>query len=178
MAQRESTQRQKPQGSTTDSAVDAATALTAWEALFRAQVRVLRVLHAEFPEDVISFNEYDVLFTISREPEQRIRMRDLTRNVLLSQSSVSRMVDRLSVRGFVVKLADPLDGRGAVIELTEHGRDAFTRVAREHARSIRQHVGSALTPGELDSLMRLCHKLNVAMPDVSPHAARQSLDAS
>ncbi|HLP22606.1 MAG TPA: MarR family transcriptional regulator [Microbacteriaceae bacterium] len=150
----------------------ASNALSAWEALFRAQVRVLRVLHAEFPDDVLTLNEYDVLFTVARERERSIRMRDLNRNVLLSQSSVSRMVDRLTQRGFVAKRPDPHDGRGAIVELTERGTAAFERVAREHARSIRAHVGTALSADDMAALERICSILIEAMPDVAPHASR------
>ena len=38
--------------------------VAAWESLFRAQVTILRALAAEFPSEVISLNEYDVLFNI------------------------------------------------------------------------------------------------------------------
>ena len=38
-----------------------AAAVAAWEALFRAQVSVMRSLAASFPTDEISLNEYDVL---------------------------------------------------------------------------------------------------------------------
>ncbi|MFM6974053.1 MAG: MarR family winged helix-turn-helix transcriptional regulator [Agromyces sp.] len=147
-------------------------AVTAWEALFRAQVRVLRVLHSEFPEDALSFNEYDVMFTVAREAEHSIRLRDLTRNVLLSQSSVSRLVDRLVKRGLVEKNEDPLDGRGAIVHMTELGRTTFISVARAHGDSIEQHMSAALSADDLAELTRICQKLQTATPDVAPHVHR------
>ena len=75
---------------------DKATAVAAWEALFRAQVQVMRNLNAEFPGGEISFNEYDVCFNLSTQPGRRSRMRDLTGHLLLTQPSVSRLVDRLA----------------------------------------------------------------------------------
>lgn len=150
-------------------------AVAAWESLFRAQVRVLRALHAEFPDDILSFNEYDVLFTVAREPQHEIRMRELTRNVLLSQSSLSRLVDRLVARGLLVKREDPRDGRGAVVQLTDTGLAVFRRVAEAHGASIDQHMNAALSPDELEQLQRICSKLQVAVPDVAPHSNRASL---
>ena len=47
---------------------DKSLAIDAWEALFRAQVSVLRQLNAEFPSSEISFTEYDVLLNLSRAP--------------------------------------------------------------------------------------------------------------
>ena len=92
--------------------VAAPTAVTAWESLFRAQVAVMRTLAAEFPTRDISFNEYDVLFNLSRQPNRALRLRDLNTHVLLTQPSVSRLVDRLVARGLVAKCPEPSDARG------------------------------------------------------------------
>ena len=134
-------------------------AVDAWEALFRAQVSVLRQLNAEFPTAEVSFNEYDVLFNLSRQDGHRLRIRDLNRHLLLTQPSVSRMVDRLAAKGLVRKESDPGDGRGTIVCLTEAGFDLFRRVAVVHAASIRDRVGSALDPDELEQLTELCRKL-------------------
>lgn len=156
----------------------ASDAVTAWEALFRAQVRVLRVLNAEFPDDALTFNEYDVMFNLSREPGHEIRMRDLTRNVLLSQSSLSRLVDRLVARGLIEKCEDPRDGRGTILSLTEAGSTVFRRIAREHVTAIDRQMTNALSATELVELARLCQKLQVAVPDVGPNPGRIPISSS
>lgn len=138
-----------------------AAAVAAWEALFRAQVSVLRQLNAEFPTGEISFTEYDVLFNLSRQPSRSLRIRDLNKHLLLSQPSVSRLVDRLASRGYVSKESDPGDGRGTVARLTDEGYDLFRRVAVEHADSIQRRVGSTLTLDELTTLTELCDKLRL-----------------
>jgi DNA-binding MarR family transcriptional regulator len=134
-------------------------ALDAWESLFRAQVSVLRRLNAEFPTTEISFNEYDVLFNLSLQPSRELRIRDLNRHLLLTQPSVSRMVDRLAMRGLVSKHSDPADARGTVVLLTEEGHRLFRKVAIVHAKSIREHVGSAMSTDELKQLRVLSDKL-------------------
>ncbi|MDZ4046084.1 MAG: MarR family transcriptional regulator, partial [Rhodoglobus sp.] len=111
---------------------DRAASVTAWEALFRAQVAVIRKLNAEFP-DQLSLNEYDVLFNLSRQPERQLRIRDLNKHLLLTQPSVSRLVDRLAVRGLVRKSPDPGDGRGTIVALTDTGFDLFRAVAIPHS---------------------------------------------
>ena len=136
-------------------------AVDAWEALFRAQVSVLRQLNAEFPSGQVSFNEYDVLFNLSRQTDHRLRIRDLNRHLLLTQPSVSRMVDRLAAKGLVRKETDPGDGRGTIVWLTEVGFDLFHTVAVVHAASIRDRVGTSLEPDELRQLAELCRKLQV-----------------
>jgi DNA-binding MarR family transcriptional regulator len=137
---------------------DRAAAVTAWEALFRAQVSVLRQLHAEFPTGEISLNEYDVLFNLSRQGDRALRIRDLNKHLLLTQPSVSRLVDRLAQRGLLRKEADPGDGRGTIVCLTDAGYDLFRAVALPHSASIVGHM-SALTPDELATLTELSDKL-------------------
>ena len=138
---------------------DRAAAVAAWEALFRAQVAIMRSLAADFPSHEISFNEYDVMFNLSRAPGRRLRLRDLNRHVLLTQPSVSRLVDRLAVRGYVQKNADPTDGRGALIELTDAGYDLFRRVALQHMGTITDRIGDTLDTDELRQLTALCNRL-------------------
>jgi len=140
------------------------TAIDAWEALFRAEVSVLRFLNSEFPSGDISFNEYDVLFNLSKQPGRRLRIRDLNRHLLLTQPSVSRLVDRLAQRGLVLKESDLADGRGTIVVLTDAGYESFRRVAVVHADSIADRVGGALSTDELMQLTRLCNKLRGDVP--------------
>ena len=129
-----------------------ATAVAAWEALFRAQVAVMRSLNAEFPGDEISFNEYDVCFNLSTQPGRRCRMRDLTGHLLLTQPSVSRLVDRLLARGIVEKQPDPTDARGVIVALTPHGFDVYRRSPCSTPRASRSRSAPACpTPNSAPS---------------------------
>jgi DNA-binding MarR family transcriptional regulator len=142
-----------------------ASAIAAWEALFRAQVSVLRVLGHEFPSGQISFTEYDVLFNLSKQIDRRLRIRDLNRHLLLTQPSVSRMVDRLVAKGLVRKEADPADGRATYVVLTDAGYDLFRRVGASHAASIARLVGGALTIDELEQLTMITDKLRARVEE-------------
>ncbi len=137
----------------------------AWEALFRAQVSIMRDLRREFTDVGMSMNEYDVLFNTYRAPEHRIRLRELNSSVLITQSSVSRLVDRLVARGFMVKLEDELDARGTVVELTPEGVHAFRAAAVVHTENINSRVGSVLTAEELGQLRAICTKLRECAPE-------------
>lgn len=147
---------------------DRSIAVAAWEALFRAQVSVMRNLNSEFPGGEISFNEYDVCFNLSTQPGRRARMRDLTGHLLLTQPSVSRLVDRLSSRGIVEKQPDPTDARGVIVALTPRGFDVYRAVAAQHAASIAAQVSAGLSDAELRTLTDLCTKLRLATTDPMP----------
>ncbi|SIO08096.1 MarR family winged helix-turn-helix transcriptional regulator [Agromyces cerinus] len=138
---------------------DRAITVAAWESLFRAQVSIMRALAADFPSEVISLNEYDVLFNITRAPGRRLRLKDLNQNVLITQPSVSRLVDRLTARGLVAKLPDPRDGRGTIVAITDEGFDLFRRVAITHMDAINRQFGDSLSEEELRTLADLCNRL-------------------
>ncbi len=133
-------------------------ALAAWESLFRAQHEVFHDMLADFEGSDLTQAEYDVMLTVTRSPDMTARLRDITANMLISQPSVSRLVDRMVTRGLVAKCADPEDGRGALISATESGARAFRAIATVHGRSIAARM-SALDDDELRTLRTLADKL-------------------
>lgn len=135
------------------------TAVDAWEALYRAQVTVLRHLLERFPHDEVGFTEYDVLFNLYRLQGERVRIRDLNQHLLLSQPSVSRLLDRLAARGLVAKSADPSDARATTVAITEAGLAVFRRVGVQHGAVIAERMSGALDTDELAELIRLSDKL-------------------
>jgi DNA-binding MarR family transcriptional regulator len=130
-----------------------------WESLFRAQVAVMRRLQAGKAFKNVAINEYDVLFTLSRCPSGWLRLNELNDHVLLSQSSLSRLVERLEKRGLVARMPAPDDGRGVLLKLTEEGAALQKEIGREHVRDISSLVGPALTAAEQKELQRLTDKL-------------------
>jgi len=130
----------------------------AWESLFRAQHELFAELLSDFEGADLTQAEYDVLLTVTRAPEMTTRLRDITLNMLISQPSVSRLVDRMVARGLVNKCADPEDGRGALITATDAGASAFRAIATVHGRSIAERMAT-LTDEELRTLYTLTKKL-------------------
>ena len=146
---------------------DRSEAVDAWEALYRAQVAVLRQLRDEFPDRGTSLTEYDVLFNLSRQEGHSLRIRDLNRHLLLTQPSVSRLLDRLVARGLVTKSVDPDDARGTFVTLTDAGYTEFRRVGSRHSRSIVDKM-AVLTPEELRILTEITDKLRAGAAPMSP----------
>jgi DNA-binding MarR family transcriptional regulator len=130
----------------------------AWEALLTAHASLTRRFNAEEVWEDLPMKEYDVLYTLSKCPDP-IRLSELNRYVLLSQPALSRMVDRLAERGLVSRSADPTDGRGVGLALTEEGRAVQRRIGRRHGRSVASAMLAGLTPAELRQLEELCAKL-------------------
>lgn len=134
-----------------------------WESLFRAQVSVMRRLQAGRAFKRLPIKEYDVLFTLSRCPSGQLRLNEINDHVLISQSSLSRLVDRLEKRGLVERAAAPEDGRGVLLGLTEAGRELQREIGREHVRDIAALIAPALTEEEQRELLRLTEKLRSSL---------------
>lgn len=131
----------------------------AWEALMTAHATMLRQLRAADIWDEVSMREYDVLYTLSKCGAP-LRQSELTRHVLLSQPAISRLVDRLVARGLVARTADPVDGRGVLLELTQEGAAVQRRIGARHAADVTRSVTARLTRAELEELEVLMNKLS------------------
>ncbi len=132
--------------------------MDAWESLFRAQHEVFEDVKRDFADSPLQQGEYDVLLTVTRAPDHTARLRDITANMLISQPSVSRLVDKMVARGLATKAPDPDDGRGSLVTATEEGVHAFRSIAVQHGKRIADRM-SVLTNDELKTLTTLTRKI-------------------
>ncbi len=130
----------------------------AWESLLSVHATLMKQFAAEDMWQDVSMREYDVLYTLSKCGEP-LRMSELNRYVLLSQPALSRMVDRLIERGLLDRAADPADGRGVRLSLTEAGRECQRPLGPRHGTSVPTAMTARLDAGELAELEALCRKL-------------------
>jgi DNA-binding MarR family transcriptional regulator len=125
-----------------------------WEALLSAQVSVTRGFSEERMWDEVSLNEYDVLYAL-KKAGCALRQSELTKQVLLSQPALSRLVERMEQRGLVERTSDSRDKRGVLVSLTDAGADAQQRTGARHARSVEARM-RRLTPEQQRQLRDLC----------------------
>ena len=143
-------------------------ATDAWESLFRAQVGVMRRLMGNPVFKDLTMREYDVLFNLTRCPTGWLRLNELNEHVLLSQPSLSRMVERLEAKGLVCRRQAAHDQRGVELSLTEEGREVQRRIGRVHVQDIHDLMTPALDAEELAELQRLADKLLSNLPATAP----------
>jgi DNA-binding MarR family transcriptional regulator len=103
--------------------------------------------------------EFEVLIRLSRSPGERLRLTDLARQVRLSTSGLSRLVDRVEADGLVRREACPSDRRGAFAVLTDKGEAVLAEALPPHLESIQRHVVAPLGPDELSTLEGLLRRL-------------------
>lgn len=139
------------------------TPTTTWEALHRAHVTLTRQFQNRPEFRPVSFREYDALDVLSRAGDDGMRLNQLNTYVALTQSSLSRMTERLEGRGLLHRWQDPDDGRGLRLRLTDDGQALHTTISAAHHAHV-QDAMSALTPEELDTFTRLADKLRGVTP--------------
>lgn len=141
-------------------------AAEAWESLFRAQVTLMRRFSAQDVWGELSVREYDVLFTLAGREGGAARLRELAENALVTQPSLSRLVERLEGRGLVRREPAADDGRGVVVTLTDEGARVQREVGRRHVAQIHRLVGGALDADELATLRALTDKLRAGQREI------------
>ena len=126
-----------------------------WWAFMRAHHAVIGRLAQELEhEHGMSLPYYEVLLTLSRAPEGRLRMSALAASVRLSPSGLTRLVDRLVRDGRVERRPCAGDARVMYAVLTPAGAAAFEGAADTHLRGIREHYLERLTRAERQALRR------------------------
>src|SRR5262245_36586087 len=100
--------------------------LAAWRGFLRVHSGVVRELNAELETThALPLAHYEVLLHLDSAPESRRTMSELAQMVLLSQSGVTRLVDRLVRSGLVVREGCVEDRRVMYARLTDEGREAL-----------------------------------------------------
>jgi DNA-binding MarR family transcriptional regulator len=111
--------------------------------------------------------DFALLATLVRLAGEDVSQRRLAGELGLSAGTVSLRIDRLVGRGLAERRPDPEDGRGALIEITERGRELFEACVPEHLATAHALV-SGLAEGEREELGRLLGKLLYTLEDPDP----------
>jgi DNA-binding MarR family transcriptional regulator len=99
--------------------------LDRWGELEAEHARVREALeHALQREHRLSLSEYEVLRRLSESPEGHRRIQELAEEIHLSQSALSRLVQRLEDDGYVCRNVCDHDRRGVFACVTDAGRKA------------------------------------------------------
>ena len=110
--------------------------LAAWRAFLRAHSTMLRRIAADLEEaDLPPLTWYDVLAAL-RDADGALRQVELAERVLLSNSGLSRLIDRIEKAGLVRRTACDTDRRSFYIELTDDGRGMLERMWPVYARGV------------------------------------------
>jgi DNA-binding MarR family transcriptional regulator len=131
--------------------------ITAFGMLLEAHAAVLTQVGHEFEEaSGIPVTWFEVMLRLARSPEHRLRMAELAKQVGLSTSGLTRLVDRMEGAGYLRREACPTDRRGAHAVLTDEGVDLMRKAVPTHLDSLERHVAGPLGDDicQLEQLLR------------------------
>ena len=96
--------------------------------------------------------DFDTLLRLARSPGRRLRMCDLAAQIALTNSAVTRIVDRLERRDLVRRQVSPSDRRSFEVALTEAGRKLLRADVPRLLETIQRAFIDPLTPEQLAAL--------------------------
>jgi DNA-binding MarR family transcriptional regulator len=127
--------------------------LGAWRGFLRAHAALVRELDRELEAaHGLPLTQYEVLLYLNDAPDRQLRMSELASSVLLSQSGVTRLVDRLERDGLVVREPCPSDGRGLLARITDEGRRRLAEARATHLSGVRARFLAQFDDHELRAL--------------------------
>lgn len=131
--------------------------------LSRTALAVEARLAQTFACHELDTSSFDVLATLLRSgAPYRIVPADLAREAMISTSAVAQRLNKLEARGLVVREANPDDGRGTLVALTNAGKELIERALPEHVAT--EHaILEPLTAEERAVLAQLLSKLGRAI---------------
>jgi DNA-binding MarR family transcriptional regulator len=134
--------------------------IAAFVALLRAHASATRGLSAELLEEHgLTLNDYEALLRLSRAEGAQLRRVDLSRELLLTPSGITRLLEGLERAGYVEKKTCESDARVTYAALTAVGREKLKQAGRSHVASIKELFGGRYTDEELAALGELLERL-------------------
>src|SRR5690349_13110069 len=120
-------------------------ALGAWRAFLTAHAHVTRAISRDLTDAGLpDLTWYDLLWALYRQPERRLRVNELAREVVLSPTAMSRFVDRVEAAGYVRREPDPADRRALQVAITDEGAALLRRMWPIYERGIERHFAAHL----------------------------------
>jgi DNA-binding MarR family transcriptional regulator len=120
-------------------------ALDAWRGFLTAHAQLTRRISRELNDAGLpDLSWYDLLWALYRQPERRLRVNELAREVVLSPTAMSRFVDRVEKAGCVRREPDPADRRALQIVITEAGIELLQKMWPIYRAGIEEHFAAHL----------------------------------
>jgi len=107
------------------------------DAYFRTSCAIDRALEAKFD---IGLNEFEILDLVAESSDTACRMKALGERTPMTQSAVSKVVDRLEKAGLLARHSCADDRRSLFLELTAAGRELHEQAAVEHRALLKENL--------------------------------------
>ena len=103
-------------------------------------------------------NALHILFENDPEP---VSANELKQRILVNNPDVTRLLDRLVKKGFVLRTTCPDNRRKMDISLTDSGRELLVKARRSLSQASGNFFEKQITKDEAKELRRILHKIRV-----------------
>ena len=114
--------------------------------------------------------QFDVLATLGNT--KGLNPKQLGDKTLITKGTLTGVVDRLQAKGLVLRLPDPRDGRGQIVQLTPEGQSTFEQVFPAHGAYIARAF-ARVEPGEIKPAEQALHALRLAFEQAIAQESEQ-----
>lgn len=151
--------------------------LTAMGLLVETFSGVTERIEREMESFGLGLSSFEVMLRLARSPGHRLRMTELAAQSTLTNSGLTRVVDRLQRQGNVDRVPCDTDRRGWYAVLTDDGKATIDEVLPAHLGTVARSFTEVLTPDELATFLLSLRKLRaVVRPGSDPAVAAAIAD--
>jgi len=117
-------------------------AVAAWRSMTASHAAVCSALEHELgTRHGLGVSDFEVLERLAESDQHKFRAQELAGAVHLSQSALSRLIDRLVKHGLVERCLCDNDRRGIYVILTDAGRSRYTEARPTHRAVLARVLG-------------------------------------
>lgn len=103
--------------------------------------------------------QFDIIATLGNT--SGMSPKELGEKTLITKGTLTGVVDRLTDKGLVRRIASSSDGRSQIVQLTPQGEELFARIFPAHLAYM-ERAFAALSPEELTGMTASLHDLRQA----------------
>lgn len=132
----------------------------AWPLFLKTYSTLVEALETELLKAAnLPLTWFEVLLQLQDANDGRRKMNGLAESLLLSKSGITRLIDRMSLAGFIERQQCDTDRRVVYAAITRKGRNAYSKAAPVAFRGIEEHFTRVLGDAELRTFRSSLEKL-------------------
>jgi DNA-binding MarR family transcriptional regulator len=141
--------------------------LTAMGLLIETFTGIVDAMEHDLEQKGLAGSSFEIMMRLTRSPDHRLRMTELAAQSTLTNSGLTRVVDRLERDGLVRRRPCDHDRRGYWAEATAAGLAKVGAMLPDHLRTVDEAFTGVLDPDELAAFLDTLRRLRAVVRPLS-----------